>query len=237
MRRLGLNIQKVKAVFISHEHTDHISGLQVLAKKFKLQVYITHATNRYSRLRLEKNLISIFTAHKPIVVGDLSISAFPKFHDAADPYSFIVSCNHVKVGVFTDIGTPCENLIHHFKQCHAAFLESNYDDEMLEKGNYPYHLKKRISGNNGHLSNKQALELFCKHRPSFMSHLFLSHLSKNNNCPELVKNLFNQNANGVKIIVASRYEETEVYQIAADKKISFVLPQKKSTPQLSFSFS
>ena len=70
-----------------------------------------------------------------------------------------------------------------------------------------------------------------------MSHLFLSHLSKNNNCPELVKNLFNQNANGVKIIVASRYEETEVYQIAADKKISFVLPQKKSTPQLSFSFS
>ena len=139
------------------------------------------------------------------------------------------------MGVFTDIGKPCENLIHHFKQCHAAFLESNYDVTMLENGRYPYFLKKRISGDKGHLSNKQALELFTMHRPSFMSHLLLSHLSKNNNCPKLVQHLFNEHAAGVKIIVTSRYEETEVYHINDTTNV-ISLPHCTS-PQLSFAFA
>ncbi len=75
-------------------------------------------------------------------VGNLSITAFPKFHDAADPCSFIVSYNKTKVGVFTDIGTPCKNVIDHFKQCHAAFLESNYDEVMLEQGQLSLFFKK-----------------------------------------------------------------------------------------------
>ncbi|MDB5198408.1 MAG: beta-lactamase domain protein [Chitinophagaceae bacterium] len=236
MKRLGLSMQNVKAVFVSHEHTDHISGLQVLAKKYKLPVYITNATHRYSRLKLEKNLISSFTAHEPIIIGNLSITAFPKFHDAADPYSFIVSCNHIKVGVFTDIGTPCENLVHHFKQCHAAFLEANYDDTMLDQGRYPHFLKNRIRGDKGHLSNKQALELFTMHKPSFMTHLLLSHLSKNNNCPKLVQELFNENANGVKMIVASRNEETAVYHIHNSNSDVPVCHQL-SSPQLAFAFA
>lgn len=220
MQRLGLNIKNVRAVFVSHEHTDHISGLQVLTKKYQLPVYITHATYNSGRLKLQKQLVQSFNAHQPITIGDLSITAFPKFHDAADPYSFVIDCNNIKVGVFTDIGIPCKNLIKHFKQCHAAFLEANYDDTMLEEGSYPYFLKNRIRGGNGHLSNKQALELFITHRPSFMSHLFLSHLSKNNNCPKLVGQLFNEHANGVKMIVASRNEETVVYHIDSNDTVS-----------------
>ena len=81
------------------------------------------------------------------------------------PYSFIIGCNGVQVGVFTDIGKPCEHVIRHFKLCHAAFLECNYDEQMLENGRYPYHLKKRIRSEKGHLSNDQALELFKSHRP------------------------------------------------------------------------
>jgi len=235
MKRLALDMQKIKGVFVSHEHTDHISGLQVLAKKYKLPVYITHTTHRYSGLKLDKQLVSSFTAHLPVVIGSLSITPFPKFHDAADPYSFIVDCNSIKVGVFTDIGTPCENLVHHFKQCHAAFLEANYDDAMLDSGRYPYFLKNRIRGDKGHLSNKQALELFITHRPSFMSHLFLSHLSKNNNCPKLVEQLFAEYANGVKTIVASRYEETAVYAIT-DSNIEIPIPHRSSS-QLSFAFA
>ena len=115
MKRLGLTMQKVKAVFVSHEHTDHISGVQVLAKKHNLHVYITHATHRFSRLKLDKNLILNFFSHTPITIGNLSITAFPKFHDAADPYSFIISCNKINVGVFTDIGAHCEHLINNFK--------------------------------------------------------------------------------------------------------------------------
>jgi len=118
--------------------------------------------------------------------------------------------------VITDIGYACKRVIKYFSQCHAAFLETNYDDVMLDNGNYPYHLKKRIRGEKGHLSNKQALELFKKYRPSFMSHLFLSHLSQNNNSPELVEELFSQHAEGVKMIVASRHKETAVYQINAE---------------------
>jgi len=86
---------------------------------------------------------------------------------------------------------------------------------MLEVGGYPYYLKKRISGEKGHLSNNQALELFTMHRPAYMSHLFLSHLSKNNNCPKLVGELFNSHAGEVKIVVASREEETAVFKIEA----------------------
>jgi phosphoribosyl 1,2-cyclic phosphodiesterase len=127
-----------------------------------------------------------------------------------------VSCNGITAGVFTDIGIVCDNLISHFKQCHAVFLESNYDEDMLENGRYPVHLKNRIRGGQGHLSNRQALDLFIQHRPPFMSHVFLSHLSKENNDPGLAAGLFAQHAGEVKVVVASRYAATEVYAIAGN---------------------
>src|SRR4051812_48823373 len=141
IKRLGLCMQKVKAVFVSHEHTDHIKGLPGLAKKFKFPVYITPATLFHSKCILDKSAIKTFVANEPVSIGGLSIVAFPKFHDASDPFSFTVTCAGIKVGIFTDIGMPCKNLIHHFKDCHAAFLETNYDEHMLNTGNYPYHLK------------------------------------------------------------------------------------------------
>ena len=237
LKRLGLNMQKVKAVFISHEHTDHISGLRELTKKYQLPVYITRATLGYGSLKLEKHLIISFTAHEPIQIGNLVITAFPKCHDAADPYSFVIRCDQTTVGVFTDIGMACKNIISHFQQCHAAFLEANYDDTMLEHGNYPYFLKNRIRGGNGHLSNRQALELFTAHKPPFMSHLFLSHLSKNNNSPHLVQQLFNEHAGSVKMIIAPRDEETPVYHIcgASDPGLSTHQPRAASL-QLTFAF-
>jgi phosphoribosyl 1,2-cyclic phosphodiesterase len=212
MKRLGLSMQKVKAIFVSHEHSDHIRGIAVLAKKYNLPVYITPLTLNKGGLYLDA--VFEFISQRPIKIGDLEITAFTKLHDAAEPHSFIVSCGEVKVGIFTDIGTVCNNLIDHFKLCHAAFLEANYDEEMLENGRYPYHLKRRIRGGHGHLSNTQALSLFIDHKPAHMSHLLLAHLSKDNNCPKLVYNLFNGYARGAEVIVASRFEETPVYHIA-----------------------
>ena len=213
MKRSGLSMDNVKAVFISHEHGDHISGLPVLSKKYKLPVYITAATERFGNLKLEKKLVKRFKADEPVTIGNLSITAFQKEHDAGDPHSFVVSSSSVKVGIITDVGIACIKVIYHFKQCHAAFLESNYDEDMLMNGSYPYHLKKRISDGKGHLSNHQALELFKKHRPPFMSHLILAHLSKNNNKPELVDELFRKHASGINIVVASRNKETDVFLI------------------------
>ena len=95
MKRLGLLMEKVKAVFISHEHSDHIKGLPTLVKKYRLPVYITDATRRNGRLEFETSLINFFNAHEAINIGSLSVIAFPKFHDASDPYSFVISCNQV----------------------------------------------------------------------------------------------------------------------------------------------
>jgi phosphoribosyl 1,2-cyclic phosphodiesterase len=240
MKRLGLLMGKIKAVFVSHEHSDHIKGLPVLVKKYQLPVYITPLTMRSGRLNFEESLLKNFIAHEPVSIGGLSITAFPKFHDASDPYSFIVSDNNICIGVFTDIGAPCIHLKKYFQQCHAAFLEANYDEEMLEKGGYPIYLKNRIRGGKGHLSNNQALELFIIHKPDFMSHLLLSHLSKNNNSPELVKELFNAHAENVKIIVASRYEETEVFRISLNKSVKEIPVYHtvaKSSLQLSLAFT
>ncbi len=220
MHRLGLSMKKVRAIFISHEHSDHIRGIPVLAKKYQLPVYSTQSTFEQCRFNLDKQQIRTFRAHEHISIGGLNITPFPKFHDAVEPHSFVIAYNQLKVGVFTDIGKPCEQLTHYFKDCHAAFLEANYDEDMLDKGSYPIYLKNRIRGGRGHLSNNQALQFFLAQRPSFMSHLVLSHLSKENNCPKLVQDLFSQQANDIEIIVASRYQETSVYAINGAKPSS-----------------
>ncbi|WP_442590234.1 MBL fold metallo-hydrolase [Pedobacter sp. AW31-3R] len=213
MLKLGLSMGRVKAIFISHEHGDHIRGLTVMAKKYSIPVYISHGTISNSKLSLPENLIRNFTSHEVIAVGSLNITCFPKIHDAAEPHSFMVSCGAVKVGVFTDLGKVCEQLSLHFQQCNAAFLEANYDEELLQTGSYPYYLKQRISGGMGHLSNRQALDLFNQFRPVNLSHLLLSHLSKDNNDPELVEHLFNQHAEGTTIVIATRYAETPLFTI------------------------
>lgn len=213
MKRLNLPISKIKAIFISHEHDDHIKGVETLSHKYQLPVYITGDTLAGSRLKLKKQFVVAFEKFEPVNIGSLAVTAFPKFHDARNPHSFFISCNKIQVGVFTDIGVACEEVKKYFRQCHAAFLESNYDEHMLMSGSYPVYLKNRIRNGQGHLSNIQALELFKNHKPAFMSHLFLSHLSQNNNSPQLVYNMFKGNAGNTNIIVASREKETPVYCI------------------------
>ena len=235
IERLGLSVQKIKAIFITHEHSDHIYGLTSFLKKYPLPVYITQQT-LLQGIDIAPDLKHSFNAHYAVKIGNLLITAFPKQHDAADAHSFVVACNNVTVGVFTDIGVVCNNVIRYFRQCHAAFLEANYDAAMLHNGRYPFVLKKRISGGKGHLSNTDALELFCKHKPSYMTHLFLSHLSHNNNTPEIAEGLFKQHADGVEIIIASRLKETAIHTIEAkqNNKSYFKPAQSK---QLQFAFS
>jgi len=230
MKSLNLSMKKIKAIFISHEHIDHIKGVEVLSKKYSIPVYSTKETFQQSRVPIPEININFITLHKEIIIGSLIITAFPKMHDAIDPSSFIVKYSDLTIGVFTDIGKVCENVINYFKQCHAAFLEANYDENMLENGRYPFHLKKRISGDNGHLSNKEAYELFESHRSDFMSHLLLSHLSKENNTPELALELFNKNNNGVSISIASRHEATQLFELkeTAIKKAASIISMQLS---------
>jgi phosphoribosyl 1,2-cyclic phosphodiesterase len=228
MKRLGLSMNIVKAIFVSHEHSDHITGIPGISKKYQLPVYITTDTYKSCNVPIEKHLVRSISGYQPISIGALSITAFPKFHDANDPHSFMISANNINIGVFTDIGSTCEHVITHFKKCHAAFLESNYCEDMLANGSYPEFLKKRISGDNGHLSNTQALDLFLKYRSKKLTHLILSHLSKNNNSMKLVADIFNAHAGDTQIIVASRYKETAVFCIDELNKASSIKKNSKS---------
>ena len=234
MKRLGLNMSLVKAIFISHEHSDHIQGVSQIVAKYKIPIYFSQPTLKEAGFgRIRKHAFH-FTATQPVMIGGLRITAFKKKHDACDPHSFIISAAKTNIGVFTDIGEPCDQLIHYFKQCHAAFLETNYDEDMLQNGSYPVYLKNRISGGSGHLSNRQALDLYLKHRPSFMSHLLLSHLSRENNSPELVESLFTSVPAETRIIIASRYQETALYQITAEEShFKNLIPKTKIQQQLS----
>lgn len=231
MKRLGLDIEKLKAIFVSHEHVDHTKGLDVFSSKHKLPVYVSAQMIQKGGLRLDHHQVSYFQSYCNINIGHLEVVAFPKKHDACDPYSFMVSCNKINVGIFTDLGEICENVIRHFSICHAAFLEANYDEEMLERGHYPYFLKQRIKGKLGHLSNGQALDLFRKHKASFMSHLIISHLSADNNCPGKVSELFLKHADKVKIIIASRYKESPVYHISGGDADNYMTREKKAVAQ------
>ena len=227
MNRLGLDIKSVKAIFISHEHSDHIFGLPVLTKKYQVPVYITERTRLNSGMQLQPHLVCAFNAYEPVEIGNITIHAFPKQHDAAEPHSFIVSANGVKVGIFTDIGNACNNVTDSFAQCNAVFLESNYDEAMLMNGRYPYHLKQRIRGGKGHLSNKQAFELFTSCRSPFMSHLLLSHLSRENNTHEIVEGMFQPHAKMTEVVIASRYKETAIYEIPASPAVPVRFTEKR----------
>jgi phosphoribosyl 1,2-cyclic phosphodiesterase len=232
MKLSGLSMSTVKALFVSHEHSDHITGIPALSKKYQLPVYITSATFKNAKIPVEPVLIKNFKADLTITIGNLLITPFSKSHDADDPHSFMISSNNINIGVITDIGYACKQVIKYFKQCDVAFLEANYCADMLEKGNYPYHLKKRISSKRGHLSNDQALDLFNQYRSDKLSLLILSHLSKNNNSPQLVEKIFGTHAGNTRIIIASRYKATEVFKIDPHAATSAkIVSLRKPTPQ------
>jgi len=233
MKQLNLSVEKLRAIFISHEHTDHIKGLSTFANKYKIPIYITPETAKGGP-KLIRHLSKTFQDNQPNYIGQenypalemtLMVTSFFKEHDAADTHSFIISYQGIHVGVITDIGIACNNVTHYFQQCHAAFLESNYDEVLLKNGRYSQPLKERISNGKGHISNRQALDLFKNYRPKNMSHLLLSHLSKENNSPELALQNFLPHANETTILVASRYEPSPLIEIAPNNRYELTILQ------------
>jgi phosphoribosyl 1,2-cyclic phosphodiesterase len=213
MTRLGLSVSKLRGVFISHEHSDHIRGLDVLTRKYQIPVFMTRKTYlSYGRL-IKDSLLNFFSPGEQVKLGQISVHPFLKSHDAADPCSFSVTCEEKTVAVMTDIGSQCANVIDHIRNADAVFLESNYDDDMLRTGFYPPYLKRRIASDLGHLSNTQAARLTVEHATSRLQHVFLSHLSANNNTPELALRTFNhflsqRNDLKVEVTLASREKES-----------------------------
>lgn len=186
-KEAGIDENNVRAIFITHEHTDHICGLKSLCKRWDVPVYGSRAT--LEKL-LEKDAVGAYTKLYEInlkiaEIGSLAVSAFHTPHDSADSLGFIVSNGKVNAGICTDLGYMPAEISKTLESCNFVLLESNYDQAMLQAGNYPFQLKERIASKYGHLSNddcaKQLKNLIQKGVERFL----LGHLSIHNNFPEL----------------------------------------------------
>ena len=196
LNQIGKDPNKIKAMFITHEHIDHIRGCNVFARKYNTPIYITEKTYKNSYFYFLNSKINFIQPDKKFKIGKIKIDPFSKFHDSIDPISYKLTYKNKKVLFLTDVGKPCKNVIKRIKKANIICLESNHDLEMLENGPYPKFLKQRIKSENGHLSNYDAALLVLEHASNRLKHIFLSHLSENNNTPELalatVKTIINE---------------------------------------------
>ena len=210
MNEAGLSLSKIKAIFISHEHSDHVQGARVCSNKLRVPVYFTKKTLDVLYKRHLPEVIRIFEPDIAVEMGNLKVFPFRKMHDAADPCSFRIEFNGFSTGVMTDIGETNEILQSEFSKCRVVFLETNYDKDMLWNGSYPLYLKQRVDSEIGHLSNIQALELITQHASTNLKYLFLSHISKENNSLEKILHTFSGLNGKYRIITTSREGISEV---------------------------
>ena len=187
---LGLKPSELSAICITHEHSDHIKGLGVLARKYEIPIYATEGTLREIRRakglgEYDEELLKPLLPDVRLTMGDMDILPFHIDHDAADPVAYRIQSGNKSVAVATDLGHFNQYTIDHLLDLDAVLLESNHDLRMLETGPYPYYLKRRIMGDFGHLSNENAGRLLNCILNDKMKHVLLGHLSKENNLPEL----------------------------------------------------
>jgi phosphoribosyl 1,2-cyclic phosphodiesterase len=214
MRYKHLDPSRIRAVFISHEHNDHIRGVRVLTTKLDIPAYLTRGTFKSMYYTSQPKAVRFFEPGNPINVDSFTVHPFLKNHDASEPTSFRIESMGFSVGVLTDIGAPCTNVIFQLNHCNALFLETNYDDKMLWEGTYPFYLKKRIESELGHLSNRQAFDLLNEYAGKELECVFLSHLSAENNTPQKAYDEIMPLSGKFKIKLTSRYEPAEVYELS-----------------------
>ncbi len=216
---VSLDFSKVRAIFVSHEHSDHARGVQTLSKRFNIPVYMNSRTFYAMPKPMRPDYVRFFQPGDAVTAGSFTIHTFSKNHDAAEPCSFRVEHAGFSTGVLTDIGEPCLAVEQAVQECHALFLESNYDHTMLWEGPYPWYLKNRVSSSKGHLSNEQAAKLVSDYGHPELQAIFLSHISKENNRAELALEAFKNLNRPFHILLTSRSEASEVFQIP-------ILPQQ-----------
>jgi phosphoribosyl 1,2-cyclic phosphodiesterase len=213
MKISGLSPSKLRGIFITHEHNDHACGVRVLAKKLDIPVFMTKGTYQGLYLTNRPDAVRLIEPDQSIDLCSFIIHPVLKNHDGEEPTSFRVEHQGINIGVFTDIGSPCDNVTAHLKVCDALFLECNYDEKMLWGGSYPPHLKERVASDVGHLSNLQAAELLEEHAAEHLKVVLLSHLSGENNTPEIAYQAVKHLEDRFQIIVTSRKQPSEVITV------------------------
>lgn len=191
LKSIDVPVEKLLGIFITHEHSDHIQGIGVLARKYGIPLYgtkETFAAMQNGKTNIGKVNTALFRPVLPetaVTVGDIEIMPFSISHDAANPVAYEFRADGRKIGMATDLGMYDERIRMHLDGASLLYLEANHDVNMLMVGTYPYYLKQRILGECGHLSNDAAAELICRLHHKGLKHVVLAHLSKENNYPEL----------------------------------------------------
>ncbi len=194
LSHIGVNPPDISAIFITHEHSDHINAAGALSRKFGYELYMNQNTYLAAKKKLGKideSKIKLFKTGSDFDYKGIGVNTVEVSHDAAETVSYSFEGKGYKVSVMTDLGVVSDEAINHVKGSDILVLEANHDEEMLKAGSYPYTLKKRVLSSKGHLSNldssKFLIDVMNKDR---VSHVLLSHLSMENNLPELAYETF-----------------------------------------------
>ncbi|MBI3523301.1 MAG: MBL fold metallo-hydrolase [Betaproteobacteria bacterium] len=188
LARIGLVPGDLSAILVTHEHSDHSAGVFKCARRYDLEVILTHGTlSAMPRDRSAPPRLRVIDSHRPFVVGEMEIQPFPVPHDAREPVQFVFSDGHHRLGVLTDTGSITRHIVDMLSPCDALVLECNHDSVMLENGSYPRVLKQRIGGRYGHLDNQTAAALLGELDRTRLQHVVAAHISEQNNTPQLAR--------------------------------------------------
>ena len=186
LARLGVEPDQLSGIVVTHEHSDHISGVARLARQYSLPVWMTHGT---LRAQLQQgdffDPANEIDPHTPFAIGDVEVHPYIVPHDAAEPVQYVFSAGGARLGVLTDAGCATPHIEAMLTGLDALVLECNHDAAMLAKGSYPAFLKQRVGGRLGHLNNVQAAQLLARLDTRRLQHIVAAHLSRKNNTPEL----------------------------------------------------
>ena len=181
---INIDPESLTAIIITHEHSDHVKGAGILSRRFHIPVYISKKTWQAAPNLGKIEDLRFFECGTPFEMDEILIRPFSISHDAEDPAGLTLEYNGHKIGIATDLGIATSLVKEHLKNSHILYIESNHDLEMLINGSYPWHLKQRIKGRTGHLSNSDAKILVSELKTDHLKHVILAHLSEENNCPK-----------------------------------------------------
>lgn len=213
LKAIEIDPKSIQGLLVTHEHSDHIGGLGVMARRYKMPIYVTKSTWRVlQKIKnvgiIPEDLIRFISPDESFLIEDIEVIPFKTSHDAADSVGYTFKNENGKIGLATDLGSYSEYIVDHLCDVNALYIEANHDVGMLQTGGYPYYLKQRILSDLGHLSNKMSGQLVEQVIHDNLYHIILAHLSHENNHPDVayitIKNIIDRSRHDIKLSVAER---------------------------------